>query len=62
MGMRAAIKKAIMLLIEVRATLVPVRRKQSPVRSLKANIDMSQRKKRGDDSTGQERKRLLKVP
>lgn len=35
MGTRAAMKKAIMLLTDVRATLVPVRRKQSPVRSLK---------------------------
>ncbi len=35
MGTRAAIKKAIMLLMEVKATLVPVRRKQSPVRSFK---------------------------
>lgn len=33
MGTRAAIKNAIMLLREVRATLVPVRRRQSPVRS-----------------------------
>lgn len=35
MGTRAAMKKAIMLLTDVRATLVPVRRKQSPVRSCK---------------------------
>lgn len=35
MGTRAAMKKAIMLLTDVRATLVPVRRKQSPVRSWK---------------------------
>lgn len=33
MGTRAAMKKAIMLLMEVKATLVPVRRKQSPVLS-----------------------------
>lgn len=33
MGTRAAMKKAIMLLTEVRATLVPVRFKHSPVRS-----------------------------
>lgn len=33
MGTRAAMKNAIMLLMEVRATLVPVRRRQSPVRS-----------------------------
>lgn len=33
MGTRAAMKKAIMLLTEVRATLVPVRFRHSPVRS-----------------------------
>lgn len=33
MGTSAAMKKAIMLLIDVRATLVPVLRRQSPVLS-----------------------------
>lgn len=33
MGTRAAMKKAIMLLTEVRATLVPVRFRHSPIRS-----------------------------
>lgn len=35
MGTRAAMKNAVMLLMEVRATLVPVRRRQFPVRSFK---------------------------
>lgn len=44
MGTRAAIKKAIMLLMDVRATLVPVRRKQSPVRSFKTKTDKIKRR------------------
>lgn len=48
MGTRAAMKKAIMLLTDVRATLVPVRRKQSPVLSLKkkSQIEFREEKKR----------------
>lgn len=56
MGMRAAIKNAIMLLIEVRATLVPVRRKQSPVLSFGKYTGMSQAERRGQDRTGEERR------
>lgn len=48
MGTRAAMKNAIMLFMEVRATLVPVRRKQSPVRSFMQNAKtrISQERKR----------------
>lgn len=49
MGTRAAMKNAIMLLMDVRATLVPVRRKQSPVRSLKTKTSIQM--------TGDERRR-----
>ena len=42
MGTRAAMKKATMLLTEVSATLVPVRRRQSPVRSCKEERESSQ--------------------
>lgn len=40
-GTRAAMKKAIMLLTDVRATLVPLRRRHSPVRSWVRNVKMS---------------------
>lgn len=62
MGTRAAMKNAIMLLMEVRATLVPVRRRQSPVRSFtkKTNQkteDTNQnrgKKRRGQGKRGEE--------
>lgn len=43
MGTMAAMKKAVMLLIDVRAMLLPVRRRQFPIRSFKSNIDITQR-------------------
>lgn len=46
MGTRAAMKKAIMLLTEVRATLVPVRLRHSPVRSCGAQRDTVTRERR----------------
>lgn len=62
MGTRAAMKNAIMLLMEVRATLVPVRRRQSPVRSFtkkkqKQKTQIRREEKRGEDK-GREEKRL----
>jgi len=65
MGTRAAIKNAIMLLMEVSATLVPVRRKQSPVRSFKKkhkkadNVQRGGEEKRGEEIKGKD---VLKVP
>ena len=55
MGTRAAMKKAIMLLMEVRATLVPVLRRQSPVRS----CGRGEVERRGEERGGEERRRVL---
>lgn len=62
MGMRAAIKNAIMLLMEVRATLVPVRRKQSPVLSFKTNTVISQGEESKEEERRVEERRLFKIP
>lgn len=61
MGTRAAMKNAIMLLMEVRATLVPVRRRQSPVRSFTKAKNKNRRHKseesKKEDRTREERRR-----
>lgn len=66
MGTRAAMKNAIMLLMDVRATLVPVRRKQSPVRSLKMKTsiqgDERRRRRRGGGEEKERRRAVVKVP
>lgn len=61
MGTRAAMKNAIMLLMEVRATLVPVRRRQSPVRSFTKKKPKTEdtnqkrgKKRRGQGKRGEE--------
>lgn len=65
MGTRAAMKNAIMLLTDVSATLVPVRRKQSPVLSFKKPKKLTSF--RGEESSGvewrgEERRHISKVP
>ncbi len=56
MGTRAAMKNAIMLLMEVSATLVPVRRKQSPVRSFKNKHRESSEESKEEKRGGEERR------